>query len=312
MAFTITPIVAWALASVFALLTFASTLATVLARLRPQRDYVEFRLRIRTWWLIAIGCSVAISFSRTLSVVAIALVSFIAFREFLSLVPMRHADRKVLQWAYLAIPIQYFWAWIGWYGMFIIFIPVYVLCLLATCMALIGETSGFLRSAATVQWGLMTTVFGLSHLAFLLALPQLPNAHYDGTSLLFYIVFLTEFNDVAQYVWGKCIGRRQALPTVSPKKTCEGLLGGVATTTLLGWLIAPWLTPLHGFAAAAASLLIGVAGFVGDIVMSAIKRDAGVKDSGALLPGHGGVLDRLDSLIFTAPLFFHYVHYLDY
>jgi phosphatidate cytidylyltransferase len=113
-------------------------------------------------------------------------------------------------------------------------------------------------------------------------------------------------------MWGKCFGRLRVAPRVSPNKTCEGLIGGVATTTFLAWLIAPWLTPLQGHTAAAAGLMIGVAGFVGDIVMSAIKRDAGVKDSGTALPGHGGVLDRIDSLIFTAPLFFHYVHYLHY
>jgi phosphatidate cytidylyltransferase len=130
--------------------------------------------------------------------------------------------------------------------------------------------------------------------------------------MLFYIVFLTSLNDVAQYTWGKCCGRRQVTPTVSPRKTWEGLLGGVATTTLLGWLAGPWLTPLAGLAAAGAGLLIGIGGFAGDVVMSAIKRDAGVKDFGTALPGHGGVLDRLDSLLFTAPLFFHYVRYLHY
>lgn len=312
MAIRLIPVVAWALAGAFALLALATAVAALLPRLHPERNYVELKLRIRTWWLIAIGFFMAVSFNRTVSVVALALVSFVAFKEFLSLVPTRRADCKVLLWAYLVIPLQYFWAWIGWYGMFIVFIPVYVLLLLPARMVLTGETHGFLRSAAIVQWGLMTTVFGLSHLAFLLALPQPVDARYDGVSLLFCVVFLTEFNDVAQYVWGKCIGRRKVVPTVSPNKTCEGLLGGVATTTLLGWLAAPWLTPLRGYEAAAAGLLIGVAGFVGDIVMSAIKRDVGVKDSGAVLPGHGGVLDRLDSLTFTAPLFFHYVYYLHY
>lgn len=312
MAIRLIPVVAWALAGAFAVLAFATAAAALLARLHPERNYAELKLRIRTWWLIAVGFFVAVPFSRTVSVVALALVSFVAFKEFLSLVPTRRADCKMLLWAYLAIPLQYFWAWIGWYGMFIVFIPVYLLLLLPARMVLVGETQGFLRSAAIVQWGLMTTVFGLSHLAFLLALPQPADAHYDGVSLLFYIVFLTEFNDVAQYVWGKCLGRCKVVPTVSPNKTCEGLLGGVATTTLLGWLAAPWLTPLHGYEAAAAGLLIGVAGFVGDVVMSAIKRDVGVKDSGAVLPGHGGVLDRLDSLTFTAPLFFHYLYYLHY
>jgi phosphatidate cytidylyltransferase len=306
------PAATWALTGTFALLAVATAGAALLARVNPRGDYTELRLRIRTWWPLAIGFFAAVSIDRAVSFVVLAIVSYVAFREYLSLVPTRRTDGKVMKWAYLAIPLQYFWAWTGNYGLFIAFIPVFVLLWLPARMALAGETAGFARASAITQWGLLTTVFALSHLAFLLALPQPAEARYDGATLLFFVVFLTEINDVAQYVWGKCVGRRQAAPNVSPNKTCEGLLGGVATTTLLAWLTAPWLTPLSGHEAAAAGLMIGVGGFVGDIVMSAIKRDAGVKDSGTALPGHGGILDRLDSLIFTAPLFFHYVHYLHY
>jgi phosphatidate cytidylyltransferase len=130
--------------------------------------------------------------------------------------------------------------------------------------------------------------------------------------LVFYLLVLTQLNDVAQYLWGKACGRHKVAPTVSPGKTVEGLLGGIATTTLLAWMFAPYLTPMHGLPAIASGLLIGVAGFVGDLVVSAVKRDLGVKDTGTLLPGHGGMLDRLDSLTLTAPLFFHFVHYLYY
>jgi phosphatidate cytidylyltransferase len=301
------PILVWSMGGVFMLISTAAAATATLAQLYPERNYLELRLRIRTWWMIALGSSAALALSPALSVLAIALISYLGFREFLALVHVRPADRRVRRWICLVVPIQYYFAWIGSYAMFIVFIPVYVTCLLATVMVVQGETSGFLRSLATLNWGLMTTVFALSHLAFLLVLPVPSGAEYDGRTLLFFAVFLTEFNDVAQYVWGKCAGQRAVCPTVSPRKTWEGLLGGVATTTIVGWLIAPWLTPMQGFAAAAVSLAMGVAGFLGDIVMSAVKRDAGVKDSGTLLPGHGGALDRLDSLIFTAPLFFHYV-----
>lgn len=183
-------------------------------------------------------------------------------------------------------------------------------------MVMIGETSGFLRAAGTLHWGLMTTVFSLSHIAYLLALPDRVNGTgtiaVTGAMLVFYLVVLTQFNDVAQYVWGKGFGRHKVIPKVSPGKTVEGLVGGVATTTLLAWTLAPWFTPLNHWQALASGLLIGVTGFVGDVVVSAIKRDVGVKDSGAMLPGHGGILDRLDSLTFTAPLFFHFIYYLHY
>lgn len=304
--------VLYALGGVIALLVVASVIAAVLARIHPDKDYTELRQRIRTWWFILAGFFVAVAFHRSVAFVALALVSFVAFKEFLSIVPTRRADYSVLLWAYLSIPLQYWWAWIGWYGMFIIFIPVYMFLFLPMRMVLVGETPGFLRSIGILHWGLMTTVFSLSHMAYLLALPQPDGAIYDGVSLLFFLVLLTELNDVAQYVWGKLLGRHKVIPKVSPNKTWEGFLGGVATTMLMAWLIAPWFTPLAGYQCVATGLLIAIAGFVGDVVVSAVKRDMGVKDSGAILPGHGGVLDRLDSLTFTAPLFFHWIYYLHY
>jgi phosphatidate cytidylyltransferase len=156
---------------------------------------------------------------------------------------------------------------------------------------------------------LMTTVFSLSHMAFLLVLPTAGNPVAGGAGLLLYLLFLTQFNDVAQYVWGKLLGRRRVIPRVSPNKTWEGLLGGVTTTVALAVVLAPWLTPFATVEAAVAGLIIGAAGFAGDVTISAVKRDLGVKDSGSLLPGHGGILDRIDSLTFTAPLFFHFVWY---
>lgn len=157
----------------------------------------------------------------------------------------------------------------------------------------------------------MLTVFGLSHAAFLLALPQ-NISPAGGLGLLLYLVILTELNDVAQYLWGKAIGKRKVLPNISPGKTWGGLIGGVLTTVLLSVAVAPWLTPLRGYETIGAGLLIGIFGFIGDMTISAVKRDLNVKDSGNLLPGHGGILDRVDSLIYTAPLFFYYLYFLHY
>lgn len=294
------------------LLAIASLVSLWLVRAKPERDYAELRLRIKTWWLIVVVFAVAVLFNRTVSVVVLGLVSFLAFKEYLSLVPTRRADHRVLFWAYLAIPIQFYWVWMAWYGMFIIFIPVFVFLFLPMRMILIGETQGFLRAVGTLQWGLMITVFGLSHAAFMLVLPAEINPAGGVMGLLIYLVFLTEFNDVAQYIWGKSFGKRKISPKVSPNKTVAGFLGGVSTTTALAVLLAPFLTPLAQYEAIGAGLLIGLSGFVGDVTISALKRDIGVKDSGSLLPGHGGILDRLDSLTYTAPLFFHYVYYLYY
>jgi phosphatidate cytidylyltransferase len=303
-------VVAWALAGIFTLLVIATAAVWVLGRLRPAADLTELRQRVRTWWIMAAVFALAMLLSRRVSLFFFALVSFLALKEYLSLIPTRRADRSVLLLAYLAIPVQYLWIDMRWYGMFIVFIPVFVFLLLPMRMVLVGETEGFLRAAGTLHWGLMATVFSLSHVAFLLVLPQRLNAHGGGPGLVLYLVFLTQFNDVAQYLWGRTLGRHKVIPKVSPGKTVEGLLGGVATTILLAWLLAPWLTPFDRGEALVAGVIIGLGGFVGDVVISALKRDLGIKDSGTLLPGHGGILDRIDSLSYTAPLFFHFVWYL--
>ncbi|MCG6887575.1 MAG: phosphatidate cytidylyltransferase [Proteobacteria bacterium] len=306
------PNVVWALAGVFAILIAASLLVVVLKARAPQKDFSELVQRIKSWWIMITVFTVAIVLSRNVSIVFFALISFLALKEYLSLIPTRRADRRIMFWAYLTIPIQYYWVGIEWYGMFIIFIPVYAFLYLPTRMVLIGVTDRFLAAAGSLHWGLMMTVFCLSHVAFLLVLPTAGNPVAGGAGLVLFLVFLTQFNDVAQYTWGKLFGRTPIVPSVSPKKTWEGFAGGVLTTTLLATVLAKYLTPLNLPEAALAGALIGAGGFIGDVIISAIKRDIGVKDSGSLLPGHGGILDRVDSLTYTAPLFFHYVFYLHF
>lgn len=299
--------VIWALAAVFAVLTGASAIVFVLVRAKPEKDFRELVLRMRSWWVMITIFAVAIALSRTTSLVFFGLVSFLALKEFLSMVPTRRADRRVLLWVYLAIVVQYIWVGQEWYGMFIIFVPVFMFLLLPALMVIHGETTGFLKAAGTLHWGLMTCVFAISHAAYLLVL------HGDmpagGAGLLLFLIFLTQGNDVAQYVWGRLFGRRKVAPSVSPNKTVAGYLGGLLTTGALAVAVAPYLTPMDWMHALVAGLIIGFAGFMGDVTISAIKRDIGVKDTGSLLPGHGGILDRIDSLTFTAPLFFHYVYY---
>lgn len=301
-----------ALGGVFLILIIASVIIWALKTSKPQTDYSELVLRIRSWWIMIGMFTLAIVLHKTLTLVFLAFISFLALKEFLSLIPTRRADRRVLFWAYLTIPVQFYWIGTGWYGMFIVFIPVFVFLFLPLRMVLIGETDGFLRAVGTLHWGLMITVFGLSHAAYLIVLPQQINPAAGGAGLLLFLVFLTQFNDVAQYVWGKLLGKRKVVPKVSPNKTWGGLLGGILTTTALSTLLAPWLTPLSLQHAIAAGLLIAISGFIGDVTISALKRDLKVKDSGSLLPGHGGILDRVDSLSYTAPLFFHFIHYLYY
>lgn len=306
------PPVLYSLGGILSILIIASTIVALLTRRHPEKSYLELSQRINSWWIIVGIFAAAMLLSRTTSIVFFAFVSFLALKEYFSLIPTRRADRRVLFWAYAAIPIQYFWVHMEWYGMFIIFIPVYLFLFLPMRMVIIGETNDFLRAAGTLHWGLMTMVFSISHAAFLLVLPDDRNPVAGGAGLIIFLVFLTQFNDVAQYVWGKLTGRHKIIPKVSPNKTWEGFLGGLGTTVLLAFILAPHLTPLTPLESLGAGAIISLSGFIGDVTISALKRDIGVKDSGSLLPGHGGILDRIDSLTYTAPLFFHFLHYFHY
>lgn len=284
-------------------------IATIAVYLIPAYQQPELQQRMTSWcWIVSIFATTTIV-NPSIAIALFGFLSFLAFKEYISLIPTRLADRRVLFWAYLAIAIQYYWISIHWYVMFLIFVPIYVFLFLPMRMVIAGETQGFLKAIGTLHWGLMLTVFSLGHLAYLLVLPDRGNPIAGSAGLMLYLVFLTEINDIAQYIWGKSFGRHPVTPTVSPNKTWEGLLGGIGTTTMLAVAIAPFLTPFDWIHAVGIGLLISCAGFVGDVTISALKRDLGVKDSGNLIPGHGGILDRIDSLTYTAPLFFHFTVY---
>jgi phosphatidate cytidylyltransferase len=297
--------VLWGLGSLGILLA----IATIAVYLVPAYQQPELQQRMTSWcWIVTIFTITAIV-NRSIAIALFGCLSFLAFKEYISLIPTRLSDRRVLFWAYLAIAIQYYWISIHWYVMFLIFVPIYVFLFLPMRMVIAGETQGFLKAIGTLHWGLMLTVFSLGHLAYLLVLPDRGNPIAGSAGLMLYLVFLTEINDIAQYIWGKSLGRHPVTPTVSPNKTREGLLGGIGTTTILAVAIAPFLTPFDWVHAVGVGLLISCAGFVGDVTISALKRDLGVKDSGNMIPGHGGILDRIDSLTYTAPLFFHFTVY---
>jgi phosphatidate cytidylyltransferase len=306
---------------IFAALIVASGVLMLVQRIKRERDFSEVRSRIRTWWVIVGIFSLSLAWAPKAAIAFLGFVSFLALKEFLSMTPTRRADRRVLFYAYLAVIVQYYFAATGWYGMFIMFIPVLMFVWLPTRMWMIGDTEGFLRAAGSLHWALMITVFSLSHAAFLLVFPvgQSPRFNplhasevaqqFPGPGLLIFLILVTELNDIFQYCWGKSLGRRKVAPKVSPGKTYAGLIGGVLTTVAFSWLVGPLVTLLDPVRALLAGIIISVAGFAGDLCISALKRDLKIKDFGATLPGHGGVLDRVDSLVFTAPLFFHFVYY---
>lgn len=296
---------------IFGLLIIASFLFFVVGKVKPEANLTELKSRTKSWWVMATIFIAATLLNTKVSYFALAFLSFVAFRELYSVMDLRQSDRRAIFWALIAIPVQYYLAYIGWYGAFIIFIPVFMFLIIPTRLVLNGDTRGIIKSMATLQWTLMLTVFSISHLAYLISLPEIDTFTAGGRGLLLFLVFLTEINDVLQFTWGKLFGKYKVIPKVSPNKTWEGLIGGIICTTILGYFLS-FITPLSGIEAALVSFTIAITGFIGDVVMSAVKRDIGVKDMGTSIPGHGGILDRIDSLAYTAPVFFHLIYFLHY
>lgn len=296
---------------VLLLLTVATLIVQSLQLIKPQVDFSELAKRIYSWWMMAGFFFLSLIIHPDASIVLFAITSFLALKEYFTLIHTRIEDHRVLFWAFVSIPVQYWMVKIHWMAAFLLVIPVYLFLFIPCRLVMTGKTEGLVASMAKIQWGVMAFVFCISHIAYMLNLPAIASVPGGGKALVLYLVFLTEINDVSQYIWGKLFGRTPIAPTVSPRKTLAGFIGGVVTTMALAVL----LRFLSGFdltMAIASGLLIALAGFIGDLVVSAIKRDMGVKDSSALIPGHGGMLDRIDSLTYTAPLFFHFICYLFY
>jgi phosphatidate cytidylyltransferase len=297
-------------AGVLTVLLLSTAVALVLKKRSGPNNPVVTNLMQRTmsWWVIAAVLAVAIGTGHLGAVVLFGLVSFLALREFLTLTPTRRSDHRSMLVAFLVVlPLQYYLVEINWYGLYIIFIPVYSYVLLPSLSALAGDTERFLERTAEIQWGLMICVYAISYAPALMQL-ELPGFQEEGAKLLVYLVIVVEASDVFQYVWGKLFGRHKLVPAISPNKTWEGLIGGIGSAVLIGtglW----WATPFAVWESAILSLVITVIGFLGGLTMSAIKRDRRVKDFGTLVQGHGGIMDRIDSLCFAAPIFFHLVRF---
>ncbi|MDN6321745.1 MAG: phosphatidate cytidylyltransferase [Halomonas sp.] len=300
------------LGAIFGLLVVASMIGFALARCySPEGDNAvieNLNQRIRSWWIMALALGLAMLGGSTGVVLLFAFASFSALREFISLLPSRRADHTALALAFFGVlPVQYLFIWQQYYGMYSIFIPVYAFLLLPVVVALRGDSADFLSRISEVQWALMICVFCVSHVPALLSL-EIPGYAGRNILLIAFLIVVVQLSDVLQYVWGKLLGQRSIAPRLSPGKTVEGFIGGVASATLVGALLA-WMTPFTLLQAAGLALMIALLGFVGGLVMSAIKRDQGIKDWGHLIEGHGGFIDRLDSVVFSAPVFFHVVRF---
>lgn len=298
--------------SIFAVLTLASLAGAILknrlASDAPHGVVDNLNTRINAWWAMILLIAVAIWLGKWGVIALFAFISLQCLREFVSLVHTRRSDHQALLWSFfIFLPLQYYLIVVGWYGLFSILIPVYAFLLLPICSVLGSDTTRFLERAATVQWGLMICVYCISHVPALLTL-EVAGYRDRNVLLIIFLVLTVQASDVFQYVWGKLLGKHKISVTISPSKTVEGLVVGVLSSTAVGaamW----WITPFRPWQAALIALTINIMGFFGGFVLSAIKRDRGVKDWGCMIEGHGGMLDRVDSIGFSAPIFFHIVRY---
>jgi len=267
----------------------------------------SFRTRIRAWWILLTALAAAFLIGKVATVFLFWAVSFWALREFITLTPTRPADHRTLFCVFVfCTPAQFILVGLDKYPLYSILIPVYAFLLIPAGIAFSGDSKRFLERTAKIQAGLLICVYCLSYAPALLTLDM--KSHPRNLSLLFFFILMVQLSDVFQYAWSQLPSKHLMVPTIHPTKTWEGLLGGTATSALLGSALW-WATPFTPWMAALMSLVVALMGAAGSLTMSAIKRDRGVKDYGTLVEGHGGVLDRIDSICFAAPVFFHFTQY---
>jgi len=302
----------WLFGGILALLAAASVLGWILHRraLRSGGNATVDNLnaRVRAWWVMVAIIAVNFLLGRNATIVLFAIASLFALREFITLTPTRPGDHLPLVVCfYVLLPVQYLLIGADWYNLFAIFLPVYGFLLLPVLTALSGDTEQFLERVTKVQWGLMITVYCISYAPALLLL-RVPGFEGQNLLLMIFMLMVVQLSDVLQYVFGKLFGRHRIAPNVSPSKTVEGFVGGGLAATAIGAALW-WITPFSPLQATAMAAVIVIAGFLGGLALSAVKRSIGAKDWGSMIEGHGGMLDRLDSVSFAAPVFFHLTRY---
>lgn len=300
------------LAGTFAALLFG-TVVRMIALRNADTDLRQKRMgSLRVWWALAAFMAAAVIFGVYGVCVLLAVGGILGLREYLKLVGNDKIGRAALYIAFAAVPLQYTLIATGNTAAALSVLPPLALVLISVARLMSKGTQEYVRTTAATFWGVLLLVFNVSHAALLLTLPSAaPPVGMAGWFL--FVVIITEMDDIFQALVGRLIGRHKVTPQISPNKTWEGCGGGIVTSIILAFVLAPWLTTfpsattLNGFLVTfAAGAVIFLAAFFGDINMSAIKRDVGVKDGSTILPGMGGIIDRIDSLTFTAPVFYYF------
>ncbi|WP_044477973.1 phosphatidate cytidylyltransferase [Paenibacillus antibioticophila] len=289
---------------IFIILSVIHLVYYVLGKVKPLKDYSAISIRIKTWWGMFFIFCLATLFNPVVSLLSLMVLTFFALKEYFTMIRSRKADRRIYLWAYLSIPVQFYWIYIEWYGMFIIFIPIYVFLFLPLPRIINKGTVGFLRSVSSTQWGLMLMVFGLSHLAyFQFATPQY------GAGLVLFLVVLTQLNDVVHHLASIILGKHKVVPTANPYLTWEGFICAFFITTAVSYLIYPYLTPLTPTFGFVSGMLISLSGYLGSLTVSVLRRDLLIGADDKFEALKKSYLSRVDSLAYTSPVLFHVIRY---
>ncbi len=291
-----------------ALLLFFTVLFYGWDKLAPRDFLQSLKQRVNSWWIIFALVLLMIGIKREFIFVGMSIISLISFRELTSKLHFSKPHYRTYLLSYLAIPIQYYFAYTKSFIAFLVFIPVGMLILLPFRSIIEDSHDESIKTFSQLHWALMLTVFSLSHIAYIASLPGIETLKEGAPGMIFFLILITQLNDVSQFISGKLFGKRKISPYISPNKTWAGLIGGVLGSMMFGFIFRN-LLPFSIPQVLLLSILIAIFGFFGDLNISAIKRDLKIKDMGDLIPGHGGILDRMDSLIFSNLVFFYLSYY---
>jgi phosphatidate cytidylyltransferase len=265
-----------------------------------------YSTRLTSWWAMVILFALALLGGISGVVILFAFSAFAALREFYTFSSKAQADHLALALAFFVVlPVQFVLVWLGRDDIFTVFIPVYAFLLLPMVSVLRGDPSRFLIRVSETQWGLMICVYCISHVPALMTL-DVPGYGDRAVLLIAFLVMVVQIGDLLDLYFGRRIGRTRIAPGLSPR-TWEGFVCGVIGAAVAGALL-HWITPFGPLAAMGMAATASITGHFGSLVLTAIKRDKGVRDWSHLIPGQGGLLDQLDSVIFAAPVFYHLTH----
>ena len=299
---------------VFSALAIGTVLRLVVLR-GASPDVANARFSsLKTWWVLAVLMSLAVLLGKFGIILLLATAGILGLREFLNLIGWQVLGAPTVFALFASIPIYYLLVCFGFEEIVRWTAPIVFLMGIASIRSLSGLMEGYIRTTSAAFFGLLLFVYGPSYAYFVTTLSETHEPAVGAVGWFLYLVVLTEGSDIAQALIGRAIGKTKIIPRTSPNKSLEGFLGGVIITVGLAAAIAPWLTTWTLSAgwigvclAILSGLLISIIGFLGGTNMSGIKRDANVKDGSTLLPGQGGMMDRIDSLTFTAPAFYCFV-----